>query len=100
MANHETDNTSNEARVLGFVIREEQQRMETQSKSWSDAPNKRFLDVKEAAEYLGLAESTLYTMVSERRIPFTKMGRRTKFDRGKLDPWIHSNSVEPLLKGC
>jgi len=63
--------------------------------SWSDAPNKRFLDVKETAEYLGLAESTLYTMVSERRIPFTKMGRRTKFDRVQLDKWILSNSVPP-----
>lgn len=67
--------------------------------SWSDAPNKRFLDVKEASEHLGLAESTLYTMVSQRRIPFTKMGRRTKFDRTKLDRWIHEHSVEPLPKG-
>lgn len=67
--------------------------------SWSDAGNKRFLDVKEASEYLGLAESTLYAMVSERRIPFTKMGRRTKFDRDKLDRWIREHSVEPLRKG-
>lgn len=63
--------------------------------SWSDSPNKRFLDVKEVAEYTGLAESTIYTMVSERRIPFTKMGRRTKFDRVQLDKWILSNSVNP-----
>ena len=67
--------------------------------SWSDAPNKRFLDVKEASEHLGLAESTIYTMVSQRRIPFTKMGRRTKFDRDKLDRWIRDHSVEPLPKG-
>lgn len=67
--------------------------------SWSDSSKKRFLDVNEASEYLGLAESTLYTMVSERRIPFTKMGRRTKFDRDKLDRWIRDNSVEPLPKG-
>lgn len=66
--------------------------------SWSDAPNKRFLDVKEASEHLGLAESTIYAMVSQRRIPFTKMGRRLKFDRDKLDRWIRDNSVEPLPK--
>lgn len=63
--------------------------------SWSDSSKKRFLDVKEASEYLGLAESTLYTMASERRIPFTKMGRRLKFDRVQLDKWILSNSVSP-----
>ena len=66
--------------------------------SWSDSSKKRFLDVKEASEYLGLAESTLYGMVSERRIPFTKMGRRLKFDRDKLDRWIRDHSVEPLPK--
>ena len=64
--------------------------------SWSDAPNKRFLDVQEASDYLGLAQSTLYTMVSQRRIPFTKMGRRTKFDRKELERWLHSHSVDPI----
>lgn len=64
--------------------------------SWSDAPNKRFLDVSEVAEYLGLAEQTVYKMVSERRIPFVKMGRRTKFDREQLDRWIRANSMEPI----
>jgi excisionase family DNA binding protein len=63
---------------------------------WSDAPNKRFIDADEVADYLGLAESTVYTMVSQRRIPFVKMGRRTKFDRKELDRWIHSHSFQPL----
>ena len=64
--------------------------------NWSDNPNRRFLDVKEAAEYLGLAISTLYTMVSQRRVPFVKMGRRTKFDRKELDRWVHIHSVRPI----
>ncbi|MEP6889811.1 MAG: helix-turn-helix domain-containing protein [Nitrospirota bacterium] len=64
--------------------------------TWSDAQNKRFLNVKEAADYLGLAESTLYTMANQRRIPFTKMGRRLKFDRKELERWIHSHSVVPI----
>lgn len=64
--------------------------------SWSDAQNKRFLDVKEVSNEYGLAVSTLYTMVSQGRIPYTKMGRRTKFDRKELDRWIHSHSVQPI----
>jgi excisionase family DNA binding protein len=67
--------------------------------SWSDACNKRFLDVKEASEYLGLAESTLYGKASKRAIPFVKMGRCLKFDRDRLDRWIRDQSVEPLPKG-
>ena len=62
--------------------------------SWSDAQNKRFLDVKEVSKEYGLAVSTLYTMVCQRRIPFVKMGRRTKFDRVELDRWIAGHSVK------
>ena len=62
--------------------------------SWSDAQNKRFLDVNEVSNEYGLAVSTLYTMVSQRRIPFVKMGRRTKFDRLELDKWIAGHSVK------
>lgn len=64
--------------------------------NWSDNPNRRFLDVKEASEYLGLATSTLYTMVSQHRIPFGKMGRRTKFDKVLLDQWFKQNTVMPM----
>lgn len=60
-----------------------------------DNPNKRFLDVKEAADYLGLAISTIYTMTSQERIPFVKMGRCTKFDRDTLELWIAQHSVKP-----
>jgi predicted DNA-binding transcriptional regulator AlpA len=36
----------------------------------------------------------LYTMVSQRRVPFVKMGRLTKFDRVELDKWIAGHSVK------
>lgn len=42
----------------------------------------RWIDIRQASTYTGLAISTLYTMVSQRRIPFVKMGRRPK--RGTL----------------
>ena len=59
-----------------------------------NVPERRYLGVKEAAQYLGLAESTLYTMVSQQRIPFVKMGRRTKFDLEKLNKWVLTHTVE------
>ena len=37
---------------------------------------------------------TLYTMVSQRRIPYVKMGRLTKFDREEIDKWIASHAVK------
>ncbi len=54
----------------------------------------RLFDIQQVATYTGLSVHTLYTMVSQRRIPFVKIGRLTKFDRGEIDKWINSHSVK------
>jgi excisionase family DNA binding protein len=54
----------------------------------------RLLDIQQVATYTGLSVHTLYTMVSQRRIPFVKLGRLTKFDREEIDKWIAGNSVK------
>ena len=64
------------------------------------APNhpRRLFSIEETADYTGLSRHTLYTMVSQRRIPFVKMGRLTKFDVALLDAWIKQNTVMPILR--
>jgi len=57
---------------------------------------RRFLSIQEVATYTGLSVHTLYTMVSQRRIPYVKLGRLTKFDVRTLDAWIEKRSVRPL----
>lgn len=57
---------------------------------------RRLLNIKQAAEYTGLSAHTLYTMVSQRRIPFVKVGRLTKFDVGLLDNWITQHTFLPM----
>ena len=56
--------------------------------------NKRLLNVEELSEYIGLSTSTIYSWVSQRRIPFVKCGRLTKFDLQRIDEWIKESSVE------
>jgi excisionase family DNA binding protein len=51
------------------------------------------LSVKEAAEYLGISESTIYTWKSQKRIPYIKVGRRVLFRRESLDK--NFNEVMP-----
>ena len=55
---------------------------------------RRLINVRELSEYLDLKVSTIYCLVSQRRIPFVKVGRLTKFDLQKIDDWIKENSVE------
>jgi excisionase family DNA binding protein len=57
----------------------------------------RLIDVESLAEYVGLSPHTIYTMVSQRRIPFVKVGRLTKFDLQAIDAWILQHSVKPSL---
>ena len=63
----------------------------------ANAPiSRRLISIQEAAQYTGLSPHTLYTMVSQQRIPFVKMGRRTMFDLALLDQWIKQNTVMPM----
>lgn len=57
---------------------------------------RRLLNIQEVSVYTGLSVHTIYTMVSQRRIPFVKVGRLTKFDMGLLDAWIKQYTVMPM----
>ena len=54
------------------------------------------LSIKQVAAYTGVSVHTLYTMVSQRRIPYVKMGRLTRFDPGQLEEWISQHTVRPV----
>lgn len=56
----------------------------------------RLIDIKAAATYTGLSVHTLYTMVSQRRVPFVKVGRLLKIDVGLLDGWLKDHTVMPM----
>ena len=56
----------------------------------------RLLRIKEVSERTGLSVHTLYKMVSQRRIPFVKLGGALCFDPEKLDQWIKQSTVMPL----
>lgn len=51
------------------------------------------LSVEEAADYLGISKNTIYAMVSQKRIPYIKVGSRDMFRRESLDK--HFKEVVP-----
>ncbi|MCF6159236.1 MAG: DNA-binding protein [wastewater metagenome] len=46
------------------------------------------MDMKQAAEYLNVKTSTLYSMCMRREIPYVKIGRLNRFRKIDLDTWI------------
>ena len=54
------------------------------------------IGVHEAARYISVSVTTLYKWVSQRKIPYIKMGRLVKFDPMKLEEWIKQQTVMPM----
>lgn len=55
-------------------------------------PLPRLLEVDEIAALLRLKPRTIYNMVSQRRIPFRKVGRRVRFDPKEVEQWTKTDS--------
>jgi excisionase family DNA binding protein len=57
---------------------------------------RRLLSIDETSKYLGLAPTTLYKMVNQRRIPYVKVGRLLRFDSRLIDDWLTEHTVMPM----
>lgn len=51
------------------------------------------LNIHELAKELNLSESGLYQMVSQRKIPFLKIGRSIRFDSSEIQKWLENKKV-------
>ena len=53
-----------------------------------DEKGRTLLNVKEVAEYLRVAKSTIYTWSQKGKIPAIKIGREWKFRQSDIDAWL------------
>lgn len=57
------------------------------------APSPReVMDIRQAAEYLGISADTLYRYASEGFVPAFKLGNRWRFRKSLLDGWMDEKS--------
>lgn len=54
----------------------------------------KFLDIEEAAKYLGYSKNSLYQLARRRRIPYYKPGRKLFFDPAELEAYIRAGKVK------
>jgi excisionase family DNA binding protein len=50
------------------------------------------MDIRQAAEYLGISGDTLYRYASEGFVPAFKLGNRWRFKKSLLDSWMVEKS--------
>lgn len=53
------------------------------------------MTLKEVAQYLKLAESTVYKLVQNGTLPARKVGGTWRFSRQQLDAWLKGSSADP-----
>ncbi len=57
---------------------------------------RRLLNVKEAAQYLGLQVDTVYKKARLREVPFVKVGRALRFDVQALERFVEQHTTETI----
>ena len=55
---------------------------------------KRLVDIAELSRILSIPTGSLYNLVSQRRIPFVKIGHRLRFDIEDISRWVEQNKEE------
>ena len=57
---------------------------------------RRLLNVREAAQYLGLEVDTVYRKARLREVPCVKVGRALRFDVKALERFIEQHTIETI----
>ncbi len=52
------------------------------------------LTVKEVSQYLKLAQSTVYRLAQEQKLPCRKVGGAWRFSRKGIDQWLASGPID------
>ena len=50
------------------------------------------MDIRQAADYLGISADTLYKYAAEGFVPAFKLGNRWRFKRSRLNDWMDQQS--------
>lgn len=59
------------------------------------------MDIRQAADYLGISGDTLYRYASEGFVPAFKLGNRWRFKKSLLDSWMDEKSgIKPQSAGA
>ena len=57
------------------------------------------MDIRQAANCLGISQDTLYKYLNDRKIPAFKIGNRWRFSRAKLEQWMNRKSELMMHEG-
>ncbi|MBA3051806.1 helix-turn-helix domain-containing protein [bacterium] len=52
-----------------------------------------WMKLKETAEYLQISQTSLYRMLTSKKIPASKVGRQWRFNRTRIEQWLETEDI-------
>jgi len=60
---------------------------------------KRFLTIKETAEFLGFHPQSVYKLAWQEKLPVCRVGRKILIDKTKLENWLNEQMPKDFRRG-
>jgi len=73
------------------------ERLLQQNNSKPDDAQEEVLVIDQASKFLHLSLPTIYALVSNRKIPFMKKGKRLYFSKKELTKWLYETKREAII---
>ena len=54
---------------------------------------KEVMDINELAGYLGIGKSKIYTLIRQKKIPASRIGRQYRFSKTVIDEWLREQII-------
>lgn len=51
------------------------------------------MDIKELSEYLGIGKSKIYSLIRQKKIPASRIGRQYRFSKEVIDSWLKERII-------
>ena len=64
----------------------------------TEAMENEIMTTQEVAQYLRMAEATIYKLAQAGKIPAVKVGRAWRFKKELIDEWFRDKSMQRLLE--
>ena len=56
------------------------------------------MKLEEVADYLRVAEKTIYRLIDKQGIPAIRVGHQWRFDKADIDTWLRQNSIDMKVR--
>lgn len=54
---------------------------------------KQVMDIKELSGYLGIGKSKIYSLIRQKKIPASRIGRQYRFSKEVVDAWLKERII-------